>query len=269
GDGRRDDDEFVHAGVGELAQPRRDGFGRSGNRIEVGGVGPVDGRVPDGDIDRGGSGDLTGIAADVLGDGGDARVGFGETFGGVAVPLAPDVPCVDVRQGGSQDALPRRADHEWRSSGGPRQKDGVPHLFELAVEGHPLADEEAADDVEALLEPRGAAVEGDPERLELRGVPAGPEAEYETAAADLVDRGRPPRQQPGRRERGARHQRADRRSLRLDRQPGERRPRVPWAAFLAAIAAVEQVVADPQGVEASLLGDARDGGVLGPWYDVF
>jgi hypothetical protein len=47
-------------------------------------------------------------------------------------------------------------------------------------------------------------------------------------------------------------------------EAGEQRPGVPRPALAPAVAPVEQVVADPQRVEADLLGRARHRDVLGP-----
>ena len=56
-----------------------------------------------------------------------------------------------------------------------------------ARERHALAVQQPADDLERLLEARDAVVERDPERAELRLVPARAERQHEAAAADLVE----------------------------------------------------------------------------------
>src|SRR5205823_2047297 len=91
-------------------------------------------------------------------------------------------------------------------------------------------------------------------RLELGNVPARAETEHEASTGELVDGGRHPRQQAGRMERGAGDERAELDALGDPGEPGERRPTVPRAAVRAA---VEQVVADPDRVEAGLLGGPR------------
>ena len=65
-------------------------------------------------------------------------------------------------------------------------------------------------------------------------------------------------------ERGAGDERAELDTLGDRRQRGEHRPDLPRPALLAAVAAVEQVVAEPDRVEAHLLGGAGHRGVLRP-----
>ena len=146
----------------------------------------------------------------------------------------------------------------------PRQDDEILRLPEPALERHPLAGERAPDDLERLLEARDAVVVGQAERAVLGLVPAGAEPEDEPAAAHLLDRRRHLRDQPGRMERGAGDERAELDTLGDRRQRGEHRPDLPRPALLTAVAAVEQVVAEPDRVEALLLGRAGHRGVLRP-----
>src|SRR5439155_15413574 len=97
-------------------------------------------------------------------------------FRGVAVPVVPDVPAVDVREGRPQDSLAGRSDHDRRRR--PTGKEhGVVEVLERPVEGDPLASQQTADDLEGLLEPCGTVVEGEAEGGELGLVPSGAEAE--------------------------------------------------------------------------------------------
>ncbi len=96
-------------------------------------------------------------------------------------------------------------------------------------------------------------VERQAEGAELLLVPARTEGRHEPAAAQLVDRRDLPRQDPGRVERRAGDERAERDPLGDAGQPGERRPAVPRATLRTPVPAVEQVVADPDGIEAALL----------------
>src|SRR5206468_11061431 len=116
---------------------------------------------------------------------------------------------------------------------------------------------EAADDLQRLLEARHAPIERQPERAELDLVPARAEADAQAAAADLVDRGGGAREQRRLMERGARDERPELDPRRHRGQAGERRPAVPRPALLTPVAAVEKVVAEPDAVEAGLLGGAR------------
>src|SRR5581483_2522345 len=129
---------------------------------------------------------------------------------------------------------------------------------------HALAGEHPPDDLERLLETGDAMVVGEPERPVLGLVPPRAEAEDEPAAADLGDRRRHLRQQPGWVEARAGDERSERHPLGDSRQRREQRPDLPGAALVASVAAVEQVVAEPDRVEAARLRDPRHRGVLGP-----
>ena len=194
----------------------------------------------------------------------DARRQRGEALDAVAVVLPPRVPGVDVRQRDRQHARPVAADHQRRAPRGRRQQHGVLGLPEASRERDALAREQPAHDRERLLEARDAVVVRDPERPVLLLVPAGAEAEHEAAAADLVDRRRHLRDQARRVEARAGDERAEPHPLGRGGQRREQRPRLPRTALGPAVAAVEQVVADPDRVEAALLGRARHREVLGP-----
>jgi len=169
--------------------------------------------------------------------------------------------------GGAEGAVNPRAgapDHERDAAGGRREEDGALDAVEPPLERHALAREQPRDDRERLLEPGHLPVGGEAERLELGVVPARAEAEAEAAAGDLVDPGRHPCEEPRRVERGRGDERPELDALRGRGQRGEQRPGVPRAPFLAAVAAVEQVVADPDRVESGLLGRPGDREQLGP-----
>ena len=110
-------------------------------------------------------------------------------------------------------------------------------------------------------------VEGHAEGTELLLVPARAESRNEASAAQLVDRRDLPREDPGRMERRAGDERAERDPLRDACEPGERRPAVPRTALGTRVPAVEQVVADPDRIEAALLGSVRHRRELVAAYD--
>ena len=91
------------------------------------------------------------------------------------------------------------------------------------------------------------------ERLELRLVPAGPKAQNEPAAADLVDRGGLFGKQ-----RRVMEIRTSDQGTQLDPRGrggdgGQRRPGLPWPSGRAVRPAIEQMLADPHGVETEVL----------------
>src|SRR5215211_4940211 len=139
-----------------------------------------------------------------------------------------------------------------------------PLLPIISGKRHADAPEQAAHDRERLLEARDPVVVRNPERAELGLVPARAEAEHEAPAADLVDRRGHLRDQPRRVTAGARDQRTEPHALGRRRERREQRPRLPRRALGPPVAAVEQVVADPDRVEAALLGGARHREVLRP-----
>ena len=128
-----------------------------------------------------------------------------------------------------------RPDHERRAAGprAARQELAVAGLVVRAVEVDRPVAEQRPDDRERLLEPVDPMVEREAERAELGLVPAGPEAEDEPAAADLVDRGRLLGQHRRVVEARARHERPELDPRRRGGEAGERRPRLPRAARLA------------------------------------
>src|SRR4051812_43219496 len=105
-------------------------------------------------------------------------------------------------------------------------------------------------------------IERQPERAELLLVPARSERGDEPASTQLVDGGRLPREDAGRVERSAGYERPQLDALGDLCEPGEGRPAVPGTALDAAVAAIEEVVADPDRVEAALFRRARHRGEL-------
>src|SRR5215210_2246275 len=103
-------------------------------------------------------------------------------------------------------------------------------------------------------------IERDPERAELLLVPAGAEPEHEAVAGHLRD-------QPRRVEGGAGNQRPELDPLRGRGERAEQRPRLPRPALGRPVAAIEEMVADPDRVEARLLGSRRHGDELGPRHE--
>jgi hypothetical protein len=172
-----------------------------------------------------------------------------------------------VRQRRGEHPWACRSDHEGRPARRSRQQHRVGDRLVGTAEGHALAVEERPDDLQRLGEALDAMVEGDPECVVLGLVPARAEREHQPAAGQLVDRRSRARQQPRAAERGAGDERPDRDALGDAGEPGEQCPRVPRPALGPAVAAVEEVVADPDRVEADLLRRARHGDVLGPAHD--
>jgi len=107
-------------------------------------------------------------------------------------------------------------------------------------------------------------VEGDPEGIELRAVPAGPHPQDQAAAAHLIDRGGDLREHRRRMEVETGDEGAQPHAVRDGGEPREERPRFPGTPLGAAVPSVEVVVADPNGVESHLLRRQRHGHVLGP-----
>jgi hypothetical protein len=136
--------------------------------------------------------------------------------------------------------------------------------MEPAFVGHSFGVEQTAQDLERLLEPRRAVIERDPERVELRAVPARAHAEVQSAAADLGERRRLLGQDRGVVERERGDERADPDAVGHGCHGGQEGPRFPRTPFWTVVATVEVVVADPDRVEADLLGRASRGHVLGP-----
>ena len=188
----------------------------------------------------------------------------GEPVRAVAELVEPRVPPGDVRERRRKQTRPGPADHQLGRPCRRRQQDCILEAVERTVERYALAREQAPDLVERLLEARDAAVEGQPERAELLLVPARAERHPKPPAAHLVDRRSSAREQRRRAERGASDERPELDAARDGGDRREHRPAVPRPALAATVAAVEQMVADPDRVEAGLLGGQRQRAKLGP-----
>lgn len=135
------------------------------------------------------------------------------------------------------------------------------------MQRHALAGHQAADHLEGLLESRDPMVERQAERPELGLVPAGPEPEDEATTADLLDRRGALREERRRRERRAGDERTEVHALRHRGEGREQAPRLPGPAFGTAVAAVQDVIADPDRVEPRGFGGAGQRHVFGPADD--
>ena len=174
-----------------------------------------------------------------------------------------------MRERGAEQPVAVGPEHHRHAPRRLREQHRVLDVCEAPLERHALAREQATHDLERLLEPRGALPERDAERAELGLVPAGADPEDEPSAAHLVDRRRHPGEDPGRVERRAGDQRAEPDAFGGRREGRERRPRVPRPAFGASVAPVQQVVAEPDRVEAGGLGRASHRDDLGPPHVAF
>ena len=234
------------------------------NRRRLAVVRSLDGRRVELDEDGGAALNLARVAPCLLTRRVDPRVQLGEALGCVAVPRVPRVPPVDVRQGEAEHARADRAGHQRHPPSRLGQQHRVVHAPVAALERHALAREQAPDDLERLREPRHATLDRQPEDRVLDLDRAGAEPEHEAPARDLVDGRGHLRDEPGRMEARARDERAEPDAFRDGCEPGEHRPCLPRAALLAPVAAVEEVVAEPDRLEADLLGRPCHRHVLGP-----
>src|SRR5919204_3938963 len=197
----------------------------------------------------------------------DLPIQFAEAHRRVAVPVVPGVPGVDVRQRELEQTASTRPDHQRRPASGRRQQDRVVDAMKPTTDGDALARHQAPDDLEGLGETRDARVERHAERAELRLVPAGAHGADEATVTDLVDGRSHPREDPGRMERRTRDERAQLHAAGRRRERSEHRPHVPGSALAAIVVSIEEMVAEPDGVEARLLRRTRHGDVLRPPHD--
>ncbi len=154
-------------------------------------------------------------------------------------------------------------------SAGDREQDSVLGLAELALLTDPLAAQQPVDDRERLGKAGDRAVVWDPEGAKLALVPAGAEAEDEPAAADLIEGGGHLGEQSWRMETGAGHQRTEGDPIGHRRKCGQQRPGLPGAPLGPPVAGEQEVVAEPDGVEADLFGRASHREVLRPAHVAF
>ena len=159
-----------------------------------------------------------------------------------------------------------RADHQ-RRAGRPRaarQELAVAHLVPASVEVDGAFAQERADDRERLLEAVDAVVVRVAVGAELGLVPARAEAEDEPAATQLVDRGGLLGEQRRVVEVGAGDERPELDPRRRGGDRGQQRPRLPRAASRPILPAIEEVLADPDGIEPEVLDRAGHVEELGP-----
>jgi len=132
-----------------------------------------------------------------------------------------------------------------------RKKDGVSDSVVATAEGDRFAAQQRNDDLESFLQAADAVVGRVAERLILGVVPPCAQTENEpAAAADRVSRDRHLREQSGIPIRGARDQLADLDACRRRGERGGQRPRFVNPFERRAGHAAEEVIADPNGVEA-------------------
>ena len=180
--------------------------------------------------------------------------------------VVPAVPGVGVGHRGAQHPRPVRADHQ-RRAGRPRaarQELAIAGLVPAAVEVDGAVAQERPDDRERLLEPVDPVVVRVAVGAELGLVPAGAEAEDEPAATQLVDRGGLLGEQGGVVEVRAGDERPELDPRRRGGDRGQERPRLPRAAGRPVLPAIEEVLADPDGVEPEVLDRAGHVEELGP-----
>lgn len=151
-------------------------------------------------------------------------------------------------------------------TGRPRLQLAVASLEVAAVEIDGALTEERPDDRERLFEPVDSMVERKAERTEFRIVPAGAEPEDEPPSRDLVHR----RRELGEHGRGVKcrgcDQRAEANAGRRRGNRREQRPDFPGTASRAVGEPIQEMVADPDRVEAQVLGTAGHRDVLGPMH---
>ena len=167
---------------------------------------------------------------------------------------------------GAQHPRPVRADHQRRAAGprAARQELAIAGLVPAAVEVDGAVAQERPDDRERLLEPVDPVVVRVAVGAELGLVPAGAEAEDEPAATHLVDRGGLLGEQGRVVEVRAGDQRPELDPRRRGGDRRQQRPRLPRAAGRPILPAIEEVLADPHGVEPEVLDRAGHVEELGP-----
>jgi hypothetical protein len=107
-------------------------------------------------------------------------------------------------------------------------------------------------------------IERDPERVELGPVPPGTHSESEPTTAQLVHCCRLLREDRWIVEVETRDERSEPYPLRDGGETREHRPRFPRSPLRPIVAAIQVVIADPDGIEAHLFCRASHRGALGP-----
>ena len=113
------------------------------------------------------------------------------------------------------------------------------------------------NDGEGFRESRYAPIERKAKRPILGLVPSRAEAKDEPPTTDLVHGRGQLREHGGIVETGAGHQRPDRDAARNRGNPGQLRPGFPRAARTVRIIPVQQMIANPDGIEAQLLAESN------------
>ena len=197
----------------------------------------------------------------------DLLVQLREAIGRVAVVLEPGVPGVDMRQRAAQHARPVAADHQPRPRAG-EGRSAIVGPARSARERDALARQQAADDREGLLEARDAVVVREPNARNSGSFQPAPRPSTKrppltSSIVAAIFAIRPGGWKP----RMPRAGRAD--PLGGGGQRPQQRPRLPGPALGPALIAVEEMVADPDRVEAALLGRPGHRPVLGPAHVAF
>ena len=210
--------------------------------------------------DERGHGPLDGgwVASDITAGVVDEATQAGHARRLVPCVVVPGVPGIGVGHGHAEHPRPDRADHQRRPgrARAAREQLAVARLVPLPVEVDGTVAQERPDDRERLLELVDAVVEREAERAELRLVPAGTQPEDEPSAADLVDRGSLLGQQGRVVEVRAGDEWPELDPVRGCRDRRQQRPGLQRPACRPVRPAVEQVLADPDRIEAEELDGA-------------
>ena len=134
----------------------------------------------------------------------------------------------------------------------------VPRRDVVALERHGLAPQQRADDPERLLEPFDAVVLREPERVVLRVVPPGPEAEDQPSTAHLVGGRGHLGHERGVAEARAQDERADLDAFGRGGEGAHDGPGLELAVDRPARGLVEEVVVHPDRIEPVRLGRPRE-----------
>ena len=182
------------------------------------------------------------------------------------VVLAVGVPGVGVAGGETEHALTAAADEDGWSLGTRAARaelaiaGGVVGALKVDVPGA----QQGGNDLQRLLEAADAVVVGVAEGGVFGFVPAGAEPEDQPAAGDLVDGIGHLGDEGGVAEAGAGHEVSELHAPRCRCQRGQERPGVPGALLMDVGEAEEEVVRQPEGIEADLLGAPRQRRDIGP-----
>ena len=194
----------------------------------------------------------------------DALVEGDEALGSIAEAVEPRVPRLDVWQRRREQPRAVTADHQRRAPRRRREEQCVVDLVVPAadVTRSPASRRRTISNASSKRETRWS--NGRPNARNSSSFHPAPTAIRSRPRTQFVDRGRRAREQARFAKGGAGDQRPELDALGDRRQPREQRPAVPRRALGPDVAAVEQVVADPDRVEAGLLRRAGELGVFRP-----